>query len=303
MTAQIRISAIAQRLRAGTKSGLSAVTNPNLTHGHGRSCHPHHMHSTIAASKAIRGKNLWFIGASALCLLVAPTVVAALEYLTENEAGSDFETQQNAGSSLDLRDSLLFRILNTFFPRTGLIHCAPAPTKHHPRSPVTPCTSAAVPISALALLRQVQDVFEEGFRRDINANTTDAKNVGRWEGGAKGHPPDLRTLGTLELPATFTNQLDYYYKESCLMSVRVPLPPSMDPVCLYPVRCSIDIPLFPVLSESEEKRVGESGQRKDVVGRCRAEGECELGCARVKLTKVEFRLFTDNEDLVWVWGK
>lgn len=78
-----------------------------------------------------------------------------------------------------------------------------------------------------------------------------------------------------ELPATFTRQMDYYYEETGALNF------------VWPAGAWIKVPIFPRLTEAEEKQLGESGQRKQPVATCYVRGVCRAACAEIHIVEVK----------------
>jgi hypothetical protein len=122
-------------------------------------------------------------------------------------------------------------------------------------------TFAGVPVAATFLMHQAYGKFESQF-------------------------PGL------SLPSVFdSNSSDYEYYESSTTWGKF-----TDKI-FGPSEATIIIPVYERYSELEEERLGSAGIKKSPVGKLKATGVCQIGCARVLLT--EMTLFKLNNDIVW----
>ncbi len=91
-----------------------------------------------------------------------------------------------------------------------------------------------------------------------------------------------------EVPAAFPGQADYFYREVGWIAR------------IWPLGVEIEFPLFERLPDSEEKTLGESGQRKLGIASCRVVAKCSSACAAVELS--EIRVFDNQTDEeIWHW--
>ena len=67
----------------------------------------------------------------------------------------------------------------------------------------------------------------------------------------------------------------------------------------FPSSCTLKVPVFERLDEEEEKKLGANGLRKEKVGFLEVEGGCEVGCARVRISKM--RVLKVDGEVVWEW--
>lgn len=140
--------------------------------------------------------------------------------------------------------------------RPHVVECAPAKLKTYSTSLFTP-RSGPIPIPALMMLKQIQEPFARDF-------------------------PDW------ELPATFTQQLDYFYEE--LGPFRL----------LWPEGAFIRVPIFPRMTDAEERALAETGQRKQPVATCYVRCACKAACAEIQVMEVKI-LDAATDKVLWSW--
>jgi hypothetical protein len=122
-------------------------------------------------------------------------------------------------------------------------------------------TFAGVPVAATFLMHQAYEKFETQF-------------------------PGL------SLPSIFdSNSSEYEYFEASTTWGK------FTDTIFGPSEATVIIPVYEKYSELEEERMGSAGIKKSPVGRLKATGECQMGCARVRLK--EMTLFKLNHDIVW----
>ncbi|KAJ3103020.1 hypothetical protein HDU97_010458 [Phlyctochytrium planicorne] len=66
---------------------------------------------------------------------------------------------------------------------------------------------------------------------------------------------------------------------------------------LWPTGAIVEVPIFEKLSDAEEARLGGAGIRKRPVGKLVLMGECQYGCAAVKL--LEMKVYKADGTLFW----
>ena len=76
----------------------------------------------------------------------------------------------------------------------------------------------------------------------------------------------------------------------------------------YPQACTVEIPVYQVLTRKEEETLGKALVKKPIVGILRMEGDCKVGCAKVTLKqmtlyKVNAAKEPDYNEIVWTWSK
>lgn len=102
----------------------------------------------------------------------------------------------------------------------------------------------------------------------------------------EGYKPFKKRFPGLEYPAAFSFQSDLCaYREGG---------------ALHPIVSSwveIEMPLYEVLSEFEEKRLGESGISKPQVGKIIMRGRCTANCVKVDLEKMT--VVSNDGRLIW----
>ncbi|KAJ3202127.1 hypothetical protein HDU67_000786 [Dinochytrium kinnereticum] len=95
-----------------------------------------------------------------------------------------------------------------------------------------------------------------------------------------------KTFPGLEMSPVFVmGHPEYSYAETGLLS------------SVWATGATMELPIFERLSEEEEAKLGSSGIRKKPVGRLLLVGECEYGCAAVRLR--EMKVFKANGELLW----
>lgn len=122
-------------------------------------------------------------------------------------------------------------------------------------------TFAGVPVAATFLMHQAYEKFESQF-------------------------PGL------ELPSVYdSSSSDFEYFEAVSTWGKI-----TDNI-FGPSEATIIIPVYEKYSQVEEERLGSAGIKKSPVGKLKASGQCQMGCARVVLR--DMTLFKLNNDIVW----